>query len=66
MDENIIMKALVIQIEKFLGLLNKKLSDPNFKPKIYELVDLEEIPEPDLHGHGHNQRVGRRHCQSSG
>ncbi len=42
------MKAITIQIEKFLELLNKKLSDPNFKPKIYELVELEEIPEPEL------------------
>ncbi|MFX1567492.1 MAG: zinc-binding dehydrogenase [Promethearchaeota archaeon] len=42
------MKALVIQIEKFLELLNKKMSDPNFKPKIYDLVGLEEISEPEL------------------
>lgn len=42
------MKALVIQIEKFLELLNKKLLDPNFKPEIYDLVGLEEIPEPEL------------------
>ena len=42
------MKALTIKTEKFLELLNKKLSDPNFKPTIYELVDLEEIPEPEL------------------
>jgi threonine dehydrogenase-like Zn-dependent dehydrogenase len=42
------MKALVIHIEKFLGLLNKKLLDPNFKPEIYDLVGFEEIPEPEL------------------
>ncbi|MCK4480416.1 MAG: alcohol dehydrogenase catalytic domain-containing protein, partial [Candidatus Lokiarchaeota archaeon] len=42
------MKALTIKTEKFLELLNKKLSDPNFKPMIYELVELEEIPEPEL------------------
>ncbi|TKJ16601.1 MAG: alcohol dehydrogenase [Promethearchaeota archaeon Loki_b32] len=42
------MKALTIKTKKFLDLLNKKLSDPNFKPTIYELVDLEEIPEPEL------------------
>jgi len=42
------MKALIIHIEKFLGLLNKKLLDPNFKPEIYDLVGLEEIPEPEL------------------
>jgi threonine dehydrogenase-like Zn-dependent dehydrogenase len=42
------MKALTIQIEKFLELLNRKLSDPNFRPKIDELVELEEISEPEL------------------
>lgn len=42
------MKALTIKTVKFLELLNKKLSDPNFKPTIYELVELEEIPEPEL------------------
>lgn len=42
------MKALTIKTVKFLELLNKKLSDPNFKPMIYELVELEEIPEPEL------------------
>ena len=42
------MKALTIKTEKFLELLNKKLSDPNYKPIIYELVELEEIPEPEL------------------
>ena len=42
------MKALTIKTEKFLKLLNKKLSDPNFKPAIDELIELEEIPEPEL------------------
>ena len=42
------MKALTIKTVKFLELLHKKLSDPNFKPTIYELVELEEIPEPEL------------------
>jgi len=42
------MKALVIRIEKFLQLLNKKLSDPKFKPEIHDLVELGEIAEPEL------------------
>jgi len=42
------MKALTITAEKFLELLQKKRLDPNFKPIIYELVELEEVPEPEL------------------
>ncbi len=42
------MKALTVTAEKFLALLHKKRSDPNFKTKIYELVEFEEVPEPEL------------------
>ncbi|MFX0105486.1 MAG: zinc-binding dehydrogenase [Candidatus Hodarchaeota archaeon] len=42
------MKALTITAEKFLKLLQKKRLDPNFKPKIYELVEFEDVPEPEL------------------
>jgi len=42
------MKALIIRAEKFLELLNKKTKDPNFVPKIYELVSFEDIPAPEL------------------
>jgi len=42
------MKALTITAEKFLKLLQKKRLDPNFKPKIYQVVEFEEVPEPEL------------------
>ena len=42
------MKALTITAEKFLELLQKKRLNPNFKPKIYELVEFEDVPEPEL------------------
>ncbi|MFX0138407.1 MAG: zinc-binding dehydrogenase [Candidatus Hodarchaeota archaeon] len=42
------MKALTVTAEKFFQLLHRKKSDPNFKPKIYELVEFEEVPEPEL------------------
>jgi len=42
------MKALIIRAEKFLELLQKKTENPSFKPKIYELVSYEDVPEPEL------------------
>ena len=42
------MKALRITAEKFLELLNKKRSDPNFTSKIHELVTYDDVPEPEL------------------
>ncbi|MFX1573555.1 MAG: zinc-binding dehydrogenase [Promethearchaeota archaeon] len=42
------MKALITHAEKFLELLSKKIKDPNFEPKIYELVSFEDIPAPEL------------------
>ncbi|MFX0027088.1 MAG: zinc-binding dehydrogenase [Candidatus Hermodarchaeota archaeon] len=42
------MKALVITEEKFLELLKKKINNPSFKPKVYEVISLKDIPEPEL------------------
>jgi len=42
------MKALTVKMEKFLELTQKKTLDPDFKPKIYDLVDLENVPEIKL------------------
>ncbi|MFW9900903.1 MAG: zinc-binding dehydrogenase [Candidatus Thorarchaeota archaeon] len=44
------MKALLFTIEKFIELLNKKIEDSSFTPKIYELLNkkIEDIPEPEL------------------
>lgn len=42
------MKALTTNAEKFLELLQKKRSDPNFKSQIYELVEFEEVSVPEL------------------
>lgn len=42
------MKAIVLTIEKFLELLQKKIEDPSFTPKIYELTSFQDIPEPEL------------------
>jgi len=42
------MKALIVKAEKFLELLQKKRTDPSFKPLIYELVEFEDVAEPEL------------------
>jgi threonine dehydrogenase-like Zn-dependent dehydrogenase len=42
------MKAIVLTIEKFLELLQKKIEDPSFTPKIYELTSFQDVPEPEL------------------
>ena len=42
------MKALTVKMEKFLELTQKKTLDPDFKPKIYDLVELENVPEMKL------------------
>lgn len=42
------MKALILTAEKFLKLLQKKIEDPAFTPKIFELVSYEEVPEPEI------------------
>ncbi|MFX1551579.1 MAG: zinc-binding dehydrogenase, partial [Promethearchaeota archaeon] len=42
------MKAIVLTIEKFLELLQKKIEDPSFTPKIYELTSFQEVPQPEL------------------
>ncbi len=42
------MKALILRAEKFLELLQKKRTDPSFKPLIYDLVEFEDVAEPEL------------------
>ena len=42
------MKALIVTMEDYLELLKKKSLEPDFKPKIYALPNLEEIPEVNL------------------
>ncbi|MFX1409819.1 MAG: zinc-binding dehydrogenase [Promethearchaeota archaeon] len=42
------MKALVLTTEKFLELLQKKIEDPAFTPKIFELVSYLDVPEPKI------------------
>lgn len=42
------MKALILTAEKFLKLLQKKIEDPAFTPKIFELVSYEEVSEPEI------------------
>jgi len=42
------MKALTLTIDKYIELRQKQVSDINFRPKIYDLVELEEVPELNL------------------
>lgn len=42
------MKALTANIEKYIELMQKLDSDTNFKPNIFELVELEDLPEFNL------------------
>ncbi len=42
------MKVLEIKMEKLMQYLQKKSLDANFKPKIYDLLDLEEVSELKL------------------
>jgi L-iditol 2-dehydrogenase len=42
------MKALIITTKKFLELLHKRITDPTFTPKIFELVSYEDVPEPEI------------------
>ena len=43
-----ILKALNVKIKKIIELSQKKTLDPKFKPKIYDLIDLEEVSEVQL------------------
>ena len=42
------MKALTLKIDKYIELRQKQESDINFRPNIYDLVELEEVPELNL------------------
>jgi threonine dehydrogenase-like Zn-dependent dehydrogenase len=42
------MKALILKMEKYIELKQKIELDSNFKPNIYDLVELEEVPEKQL------------------
>lgn len=42
------MKALIITVERFVEFLQEKIKDPSFKPKVYELISYEDIPEPEI------------------
>ncbi|MFX1320163.1 MAG: zinc-binding dehydrogenase [Promethearchaeota archaeon] len=42
------MKALILTTEKFLELLQKKIEEPTFTPKIFELVSYKDVPEPEI------------------
>jgi len=42
------MKALTVKMEDYLELLKKKSEDQNFKPNIFDLVQLEDIPDLNL------------------
>ena len=42
------MKALTVTMEKYLELLRKKSLEPDFMPKIHDVLNLEEIPEVNL------------------
>ena len=42
------MRALHLKLEKIAEISQKKSADPNFKPNVYDMVTLEEIPEVEL------------------
>lgn len=42
------MKALNLKFEKLTQAMQKVAQDPNDKPKVYDLIDLDEMPEPNL------------------
>jgi len=42
------LKALVLKLEKIAGFLQKVTINPDFRPQIHEVIDLEEIPEFNL------------------
>ncbi|MBD3338052.1 MAG: alcohol dehydrogenase catalytic domain-containing protein [Candidatus Lokiarchaeota archaeon] len=42
------MKALTLNLEKIVRFMQKALSVPNFKPKLHNVVDFEDITEPEL------------------
>ncbi|MFX1326520.1 MAG: zinc-binding dehydrogenase [Promethearchaeota archaeon] len=42
------MKALCMTLEGFIAFLQEKIKNPSFKPKIYEALSYEDIPEPEI------------------
>ncbi|MFX0057551.1 MAG: zinc-binding dehydrogenase [Candidatus Hodarchaeota archaeon] len=42
------MKALNLKFEKLIEAMQKVAQDPKNRPKVYELIDLEEMPELNL------------------
>jgi len=42
------LRALHLKLEKIAEIRQKKLADPNYKPMVYDMVTLEEIPEVKL------------------
>jgi L-iditol 2-dehydrogenase len=42
------MRALLLKLEKYIELRQKVEIEPNFRPNIYDLVELDEVPEKQL------------------
>ncbi|TFG15126.1 MAG: alcohol dehydrogenase [Promethearchaeota archaeon] len=42
------MKALTLTIDKYIQLRQKQETDINFRPNIYDLVELKEVPDVNL------------------
>lgn len=42
------MRALHLKLEKIAEISQKKSADPNFKPNVYDMVTLDDIPEVKL------------------
>ena len=42
------MKALYLKLEKIVEITQKTIADPSFKPNVYDMITLDEIPEVGL------------------